>query len=190
MSSLFQYVQRSLTRFLLPWLHGCLHPGGQQAPILPGPSTAIPGSSLLSQDGGCKTSPQEKPGELYVGLGSPEHNMQQLLSPRQLLLSGRKRLLPAPALKLPGRSFALGGIIPVLARGKTIQHTLLVFAFGLWQLACILHLLVTRKMNHQFHFKKVQGKERKHEKTPSRARQSTKTDEEAVLGTWPPLQKS
>lgn len=25
-------------------------------------------------------------------------------------------------------------------------------------------------------------------KTPSRARQSTKTDEEAALGTWPPLQ--
>lgn len=84
-----------------------------------------------------------------------------------------------------------GGIIPILARGKTTHHTLLVFALGLWEPARALHLLVTRKMSHQFYFKKVKGKERKHEKkTPSRARQSKKTDEEAVLGTWPLLQKS
>lgn len=68
-------------------------------------------STLLScrhRMGGCKTNPLEKPEQLCVGLGSPEHNMHQLLPPEQLLLSGRKRLLPAPALKLPGRSFALG----------------------------------------------------------------------------------
>lgn len=46
--------------------------------------------------------------QLYVGLGSPEHSVQQLLPPEQLLLSARKTLLPAPALKLSGRSFALG----------------------------------------------------------------------------------
>lgn len=59
--------------------------------------------------------------------------MQQFLPPEQLLPSGRKRLLPAPALKLPGRSFALGRDHSNSSRGKTTQHTLLVFAFSPWE---------------------------------------------------------
>lgn len=72
--------------------------------------------------------------------------MQQLLPPEQLLLSGRKKLLAAPALKLPGRNFALGRDHSNSSRGKPIQHTLLVFAFSLWEPARTLHLLVTAKI--------------------------------------------
>lgn len=103
----------------------------------------VVGSSLAitGWGGRKKKTPLGKLKQSCMGLGSSEHNMHQLLPPKEVLLSGRQRILPASALKPQQQAWPRGGGSgPPLARGKTTMQTLPAFAFGPWEPACTLRL--------------------------------------------------
>lgn len=57
----------------------------------------------------------------------------QLLPPKQMLPSGRQRILPASALKPQQQALPQEGSSPPLAKGKTPLQTLPAFAFSPWE---------------------------------------------------------